>query len=35
MGWKAIGNKLTDYSKTDQMEWVQVEKPTAQGDLFE
>jgi topoisomerase-4 subunit A len=35
MGWKAIGNKLTDYSKTDQMEWVEVEKPTAQGDLFE
>jgi topoisomerase-4 subunit A len=35
MGWKAIGNKLTDYSKTDQMEWIEVEKPTAQGDLFE
>jgi topoisomerase-4 subunit A len=35
MGWKAIGNKLTDYSKTDQMEWIGVEKPTAQGDLFE
>ncbi len=35
MGWKAIGNKLTDYSKSDQMEWVQPEKPSAQRELFE
>ena len=35
MGWRAIGNKLTDYSKTDQMEWVEPEKPGAQTELFE
>ncbi len=36
MGWKAIGNKLTDYSKSDQMEWVRTEKSNKiQGDLFE
>jgi len=36
MGWKAIGNKLTDFSKSDQMDWVQVEKSNKiQGDLFE
>ncbi len=34
MGWRAIGNKLTDYSKSDQMEWV-VENQSAQRDLFE
>ncbi len=35
MGWHAIGNKLTDYSKNDQMDWVEAEKPTSQGELFE
>ena len=35
MGWRAIGNKLTDYSKTDQMEWVKPEVPNAQQNLFE
>jgi len=36
MGWKAIGNKLTDYSKSDQMDWVQTDKANkVQGDLFE
>ena len=35
MGWRAIGNKLTDYSKSDQMEWVESEKPSAQTELFE
>lgn len=35
MGWKAIGNKLTDYSKSDQMGWVETEKKSPQGDLFE
>ena len=34
MGWKAVGNKLTDYSKSDQMEWAQPEKPGTQADLF-
>ncbi len=35
MGWKAIGNKLTDYSKSDQMEWVEREQPNTQRELFE
>jgi topoisomerase-4 subunit A len=35
MGWRAIGNKLTDYSKNDQMDWVEQEKPSAQTELFE
>lgn len=35
MGWKAIGNKLTDYSKNDKLEWLETEKKSSQGDLFE
>ncbi|HEY5408695.1 MAG TPA: DNA gyrase/topoisomerase IV subunit A [Ginsengibacter sp.] len=36
MGWRAIGNKLTDYSKSDQMEWVESPKQNnVQGELFE
>ncbi len=35
MGWRAIGNKLSDYSKTDQMEWVAPEDPGAQPELFD
>jgi topoisomerase-4 subunit A len=35
MGWRAIGNKLTDFSKHDQLDWVENEKPTSQTDLFE
>jgi topoisomerase-4 subunit A len=35
MGWRAIGNKLTDYSKSDQMEWAEAPKPNVQGELFE
>lgn len=35
MGWRAIGNKLTDFSKTDQMEWVAPEEPSAQQELFD
>lgn len=35
MGWKAIGNKLTDYSKNDLMQWVEPTPPTAQQNLFE
>lgn len=34
MGWKAVGNKLTDYSKSDQMEWVKPQEPGVQGELF-
>jgi topoisomerase-4 subunit A len=34
MGWKAVGNKLTDYSKSDQMEWVVAQNKSQQGDLF-
>ncbi len=34
MGWKAIGNKLTDFSKSDQMEWVD-STPGVQGELFD
>ncbi len=35
MGWKAIGNKLTDYSKSDQMEWVEAPAQSSQKNLFE
>ncbi len=35
MGWRAIGNKLTDYSKSDQMGWVNGEDKAIQKDLFE
>ncbi|MEO8861689.1 MAG: DNA gyrase/topoisomerase IV subunit A [Ginsengibacter sp.] len=35
MGWRAIGNKLTDYSKSDQMEWVISENTSMQKELFE
>jgi topoisomerase-4 subunit A len=35
MGWRAIGNKLTDYSKSDEMEWVKAETTSKQQNLFE
>jgi topoisomerase-4 subunit A len=35
MGWRAIGNKLTDYSKNDQLNWIEPEKPSPQAELFE
>ncbi len=35
MGWKAIGNKLTDFSKTDLMEWVTNVSGDPQTKLFE
>jgi len=36
MGWKAVGAKLTDYSKSVEMEWEkQPEGENPQGDLFE
>lgn len=34
MGWRAVGNKLTDYAKSDQMDWVQQDNST-QKNLFE
>ena len=36
MGWKAIGTRLVDFSKSVEMEWDKpVEDKGAQGDLFE
>ncbi|HRP16884.1 MAG TPA: DNA gyrase subunit A, partial [Ginsengibacter sp.] len=34
MGWKAVGNKLTDFAKSDQMEWVKPMGPVSQASLF-
>ncbi|MBZ5856281.1 DNA gyrase/topoisomerase IV subunit A [Flavihumibacter profundi] len=35
MGWKAVGNKLADYSKSTEMEWEQKEKEDGpQSSLF-
>jgi topoisomerase-4 subunit A len=35
MGWKAIGAKLTEYSKSVEMEWERkIETDNPQGDLF-
>ena len=33
-GWKTVGTKLADYSKSTEMEWVR-SKPGAQPELFE
>ncbi|MEO8771639.1 MAG: DNA gyrase/topoisomerase IV subunit A, partial [Ferruginibacter sp.] len=36
MGWKAVGAKLVDFSKSVEMEWeVKEKKEDGQGDLFE
>ncbi|HPH86003.1 MAG TPA: DNA gyrase/topoisomerase IV subunit A [Ferruginibacter sp.] len=35
MGWKAVGAKLVDFSKSVEMEWEVNENPGGQGDLFE
>ena len=36
MGWKAVGAKLMDYSKTIEMEWETKPKDeNAQPELFE
>jgi len=37
MGWKAVGAKLMDFSKTVEMEWEErpKEEPTNQAELFE
>ena len=34
MGWKAVGAKLIDFSKSIEMEWEKKENKTAQGELF-
>lgn len=34
MGWKAVGAKLVDFSKSVEMEWVK-DKNTSQAELFE
>ena len=34
MGWKAIGAKLMDFSKTIEMEWEKPEPPSNQQELF-
>lgn len=35
MGWKALGNKLTDFNKSIEMEWVQKVVNNPQAELFE
>lgn len=35
MGWKAVGAKLTEYSKSVEMEWEKKKADDVQGDLFE
>lgn len=35
MGWKAVGNKLTDFSKSDHMEWEKPIGPGIQTSLFD
>ena len=34
MGWKAVGNKLTDYTKTTEIEWLGKDGETKQAALF-
>ena len=35
MGWKALGNKLADYNKSIEMEWVSKSASNPQAELFE
>lgn len=35
MGWKAVGAKLVDYSKSVEMEWEVKESKSGQGELFD
>lgn len=35
MGWKALGNKLADYNKSIEMEWVPKVSNNSQAELFE
>jgi topoisomerase-4 subunit A len=34
-GWKTVGTRLLDYSKSVEMEWVKPKSDTQQGELFE
>jgi topoisomerase-4 subunit A len=34
MGWKAVGNKLADYTKSTEIEWGQKEEKNNQTELF-
>jgi len=34
MGWKAVGAKLADYSKSMEMEWEQKKGSEQQPELF-
>ncbi len=34
MGWKAVGAKLVDYSKSVEMEWVKPKAEDNQPELF-
>lgn len=34
MGWKAVGNKLADAKRGDEMSWVKPTEPGVQGELF-
>ncbi len=34
MGWKAVGAKLVDYSKSVEMQWEEKSKPNSQTELF-
>ena len=34
MGWKAVGAKLVDFSKSVQMEWVKTKESGKQPELF-
>ena len=35
MGWKAVGTKLVDFSKSVEMEWEAAKKDSGQPELFE
>ncbi|MEP6677038.1 MAG: DNA gyrase/topoisomerase IV subunit A [Ferruginibacter sp.] len=35
MGWKAVGSKLTDFSKTVEMEWEKPKDDGSQAELFD
>jgi topoisomerase-4 subunit A len=34
MGWKAVGARLVDFTKTTEMEWIR-KKESQQPELFE
>ncbi len=35
MGWKAVGTKLTDFSKSVEMEWEKAAADKGQAELFD